>query len=160
MSRCCHAPLLRWLVAVSSAWVNVSPIVQAHWKGRNRRHNRGSLGRDNRAKLDTRAEKETCGWRAVVMATVGVGACCWPGMSHRIKRSPGGVSCRSFRILVMKSTRNRADGWVSRLHRCGLRRSLPAEGWRSFTYKPRIPSGCWASLRHPRRLSSDGMGRR
>ena len=86
-----------------------------------------------------------------------VGACCWPGMSQRIRRSPGGGFCRSFRTLgARRSTCNLAGAWASRPSRCGSCRSRPGEGWRWFAWKPRTPSGRWASLRHRRRLSTRG----
>src|ERR671910_2931571 len=78
-------------------------------------------------------------------------------MSQRFRRSPGGGFCRSFRTLAArKSTWNLVGVWVSRPSRCGFCRSRAGEEWHWFSWKPWIPSGRWASLRHRRRLSTHG----
>ena len=90
-----------------------------------------------------------------------VGPCCWPGKSRRTGRSPGGGFCRSFRTLAARmSTCNLVGVWVSRPSRCGSCRSRAGEGWRWFAWRPRIPSGCWASLRHRSSHSTRGTAER
>src|SRR5918998_5132187 len=98
--------------------------------------------------------------QAVVLGLL-VGLRCLSGRSRRFRKSPGGVSCRSFRVLALKSTRNRGDVWASLQSPCGLHRSLPVEGQRSFSWKPKTPSGrcaSWSlSLLHRRPLSTLGL---
>src|SRR5919107_2437911 len=82
------------------------------------------------------------------------------GRSQWTKKSPGGVSCRSLPALTLKATRNRGGNWASLRSPCGLHRSLPVEGRRSFSWKPRTPSGRCASwsLSLPRRRLLSTLG--
>src|SRR5918998_6894470 len=65
--------------------------------------------------------------QAIVLVLL-IGLRCLSGRSRRIRKNPAGVSCRSFRVLALKSTRNRGDVWASLQSPCGLHRSLPGEG--------------------------------
>ncbi len=98
-------------------------------------------------------------WTIVLVVLVGLR--CLSGRSQWTRKSRGDVSCRSLRVLALKVTRNRGDDWASLRSPCGLPQCHPVEGRRSFSWKPRTPSGCCASwsqsLTHREPLSTLGL---
>ena len=109
----------------------------------NERHEKRAPEQHTQGRTYTPGQGE---WRCqAIVLVLSVGLRCLSGRSRRIRKSPGGDSCRSFRVRALKSTRNRGDVWASLQSPCGLHRSLPVEGQRSFSWKPKTPSGRCAS---------------
>jgi hypothetical protein len=100
------------------------------------------------------------GCRTIVLVVL-VGLRCLSGRSQWTRKSPGDVSYRSLRVLASRVTRNRGDDWASLRSPCGLPQCLPAEGRRSFSWKPRTPSehcASWSvSSTHREPLSTLGL---